>query len=69
MIGSARGVVGMNGDELVLIVGCLVRFPVVNKETVLRDEPLDHLLASSETKKSGRRGISTACIICSASGF
>lgn len=51
MIVSAGGVVGMYGDELILIVDCLVRFPVINKEAVLRDEPLDHLRTSSENNK------------------
>lgn len=43
----------MYGDELVLVKGCFIHFPVVYKEAVLRDEPLDHLCASNEDKKKG----------------
>lgn len=52
IIDSAGGVVGMYGDELVLVVDCLIWFPVINKEAVLRDEPLDYLRASSENTRN-----------------
>lgn len=48
---SAGGVVGVDGDTLFLVRGCVVWLPVVDKEAVLRDEALDHLWEREQTSK------------------
>lgn len=45
---SAGGVVGVDGDALFLVRGCVVCLPVVDEEAVLRDEALDHLRNANE---------------------
>lgn len=54
---SGGSVVGVDGDSLFLVRGCVVRLPVVDEEAVLRDEALDHLQCTTERTRGTVCGV------------
>lgn len=43
----------MDGDAPFVVRGCVVFFPVVDEEVVLRDEALDHLKRAPKMRPRG----------------